>query len=762
MRDRSVLTEILPPDERVIEAVVARYQRIAPAVLRFARTIADNDDLQVRLGSQATAAGDDIVLDPRVFQSAYARSAPVTPTEVALTSALHEVVHMMSTNFDEMRPIPPSWLPTPEETARLPLAADPEPQPHDPMDYFDFAGPDSAEIAADEDMPEEMLAELQAEDADSAAPPPAADQPVNLLDALHEAGGAAAEALFLSIEDARQEIQHLAPYGGVRSVLTDLYRAATPDAFREARPLGQYALACFMIIGGYNDRDSLQRRIAPHAAAALDDAAGWLDEAVRQSDPWEVAGIAIELLKIARLHQLITPGADSDSAATKKAKGEADRQAIAETVDAVRIVTPTLRDMDSYEQTRQASQSVSAEKGRKGEAEQAGDPATDQLVRVSESPTVYLPTGQGGKLLVETFPVAFRALAPDGRRMLEQAAREWGVAQRRVSGELYPLFLANQRRGLRSGYDAGDLSPYAALLLGAGLFERMFERRDLPTRRSYGVSLLVDGSASMLQPRPNHGGRKTPWALAAATLGAWTLARLCDELQIEFEIALFNRSFAASADDTESSYNQRRVDATGALRRSQGGAAERLTRTVNHYVLKRFDDRWRHAEDGVAGLFYMAANPQDAARQVRLDRTGGPPLSMFEKAANVDEYNIAYAAKRLAARHVSHRIIVVLADGMTRGSVNDLAECVHEVELGGATVLGIGIGDDTVRAAYSRHQIVEHPETLAKAMVDGVRSTLFKTLAGTSGAGWWLQASRGAAPANGTNTFDQLQRSAHG
>ena len=135
---------------------------------------------------------------------------------------------------------------------------------------------------------------------------------------------------------------------------------------------------------------------------------------------------------------------------------------------------------------------------------------------------------------------------------------------------------------------------------------------------------------------------------------------------------------------------------------------------------------------------------------------------MFEKAANVDEYNIAYAAKRLAGRHVSHRIIVVLADGMTRGSVNDLAECVHEVELGGATVLGIGIGDDTVRAAYSRHQIVEQPETLAKAMVDGVRSTLFKTLAGTTGAGWWLQASRGAAPANGTNTFDQLQRSAHG
>ena len=95
-------------------------------------------------------------------------------------------------------------------------------------------------------------------------------------------------------------------------------------------------------------------------------------------------------------------------------------------------------------------------------------------------------------------------------------------------------------------------------------------------------------------------------------------------------------------------------------------------------------------------------------------------------------------------------VLVVLADGMTRGSVNDLAECVHAVEVGGATVLGIGIGDDTVRTAYGRHQIVESPETLAAAMVDGVRSSLLKTLAGTAGDGWWLQASRSAAPAAGT------------
>ena len=196
-----------------------------------------------------------------------------------------------------------------------------------------------------------------------------------------------------------------------------------------------------------------------------------------------------------------------------------------------------------------------------GESETAGDPATDQIMKVSTAPTIFLPTGQGGKLMVLDFPDKFAVWGAQGREMLLKASADWGVAQHRVSGELYPLFLANQRRGLRSGFDAGDLSPYTPLLLGAGLYERMFERRDLPSRRSYALSLLVDGSASMLQPRTS-GTRKSPWAMAAAVLGAWTLAQLADELQIDFEIAIFNRSFATDFADTEATYRDKRARAT--------------------------------------------------------------------------------------------------------------------------------------------------------------------------------------------------------
>jgi hypothetical protein len=725
-RDQSVLNEILPPEERAIEAVVARYQRVAPAVTRFARSLSGNDELQVRLGTQAASTADAIIIDPGVFQTAYARSAPVTPSEVALTSALHEAIHLIATDFDEERPIPEEWQ------AFKPESEEDEAAFEDamvPVGLFQLG-----------EMEEDLVRpDLTEDDIDFDGDAEVVSGAVSLLDALHAVGGPAAEALFLSIEDARQERINFDAYPGAGSVLKDLYRTSVGHAMAHAKPLGQFALACFMIIGGHEERNILQRKLSPHVALAIDDAMAFIEPVVKLDDPWSVGTVALQLLSVAKMHDLVQEGAASTTERGRKAETEADEAAIADSVDAVRLVTPSLANRDSYDQTRTAAQSVSAQEGKLGEAETAGDPATDQLMKVSTAPTVFLPTGQGGKLIVTDFPYEFIDWAPQGREMLLKASSDWGVAQHRVSGELYPLFLANQRRGLRSGFDAGDLSPYTPLLLGAGLYERMFERRDLPSRRSYALSLLVDGSASMLQPR-DAGSRKSPWAMAAALLGAGTLAKLADELQIDFEVAIFNRSFATDADDTEASYRDRRAKATAGLRQAQGGNAERLTRTVNHYLLKRFNQRWRTSEDVLAGLFYAAAAPQDAAKEARRSPDTSPPVSMFEKAANVDEFNLAYATERLASQHATHRILVVLADGMTRGSVQTLAETVESIEHSGATVLGIGIGDDTVRSAYSRAQVVEQPLDLAAAMVEGVRSTLYKTIAASGSDAWWVHA----------------------
>lgn len=115
-RDRSLLGEILPPEERAIEKVVARYLRVAPAVTRFARSLCGNEELRVLLGADSSSSATQIVINPGVFQAAYSRSAPVTPSEVALASALHEVVHLVSTDLEEKRPLPEHWF---GETADL-------------------------------------------------------------------------------------------------------------------------------------------------------------------------------------------------------------------------------------------------------------------------------------------------------------------------------------------------------------------------------------------------------------------------------------------------------------------------------------------------------------------------------------------------------------------------------------------------------------------------------------------------------------------
>ncbi len=684
-RDDAVLNEILPPEERVIEAVVARYLRVAPAITRFARSLAQNDSLRIRLGSHAAAGPDEIVMDPGVFQAAYARHAPVTPAEVALASALHEVVHMVATDLDEPRPIPREWFPDHDET------------------------------------------------------PP--DEPVPLLDALDRAGGPAAEAMFFAIEDARQETQNLGVYPGARSVLQDLYLASVPAAMGRARPMGQFALACFLAVGGYRTLEDLQRRTEPSVASALADAEELLADAAEADGPWPTARIALQLVGLARLHGLLKEAAPDESNTRKKDREDQEQEDITSGVDAVRIVSPILADADGHDQTRKTAQQAESIDGRPDDASTAGDPATEQILRVSEAPEVYLPNGQSGKLIVDQFPTRFEHFADRGRQAIEDAARQWSVGRRHIIGELFPLFVANQRRGLRSGYDAGDLSPHAALFLGAGLYQRMYERRSLPTRRAYSVSLLVDGSASMLQPRPLPGGRRAPWAMAAAILGAWTLAHLCDDLQVEFEVAIFNRAFSARADDTEKSFVGRLHETRGALRRSRGGAADRLTRTINHYVIKSFDQRWQAAESALGGLFWTAANPAEAALDARRKPEQSPPVSMFEKAANVDEMNVTHAVERLARRNSQVRMLVVLADGMTRGSVEALASSVDGAEVGGTTVLGIGIGDDTVQAAYSRSQIVERPDELTKAMVDGVRSALRKSIALAGGDTWWANES---------------------
>lgn len=686
MRDRETtfLADLIGPEDQAIEAVVNRYQRVAPAVTRFARSLADNPQLRVRLGSEPAASDDEVVCDPRIFQAAYHRNAPVTPDEVALASALHEVMHLVSTRLDEPQEIPREW----------PL----ENEGDEPLE-------------------------------------------LDLLTALERTEKPVAEVLFFSLEDARQERQGLSVYPGARSVLEDLYLSSFAQAVERSGALSQFVLGCFLLTGGYVERDALERRFDARAAVAIDDATEHCQKAAETEDPWVVAGLALELEAIARANGLITEVPDSASPSAKQTAAKADAEQAASGVDQVRMVSPIVEDSDSYQETRRAAEARSGMSDRKGPSEMADDDSTEQLLRISQSPDVYLPNGQGGKLLVTPIPTAFAGFGSQGLDALAEASKRWEVDQRRVSGELFPLFAANQRRGLRSGFDQGDVSPHSALFIGAGLYQRLYERRAARTRRTYAVSLLVDASASMLSPGRVR-GRETSWAMPAAMLGAWTMARLCDELQIDFEVALFNRGFAARPGDTEASYRKNRANAISGLKRTQGSAADRLTSTVNHYLVKPFDRRWRDSERTLAGLFYTAARPRQSSALARKEPETAPPISLFEKAANVDEFNIIHAAERMGRLGASVRVLMVLADGMTRGSVENLATSVSAVESSGTTVIGIGIGDHTVDEAYQRHRVVSEPQQLAQAMVTGTQSALRTSLSQQGMDTWWYRSSR--------------------
>ena len=703
-QDRSVLAEILTPEERAIESVVARFQRVAGAVTRVARTLSGREELRVVLGVSSRASPNEVVIDPGLFQAAYGRRAPVTPEETALASALHEAVHLVSSDFDQRRPVSPGWPSDPAPAGAAPLRG---------------GGDGDGEGEGDTEETEEMT----------------------LLEALDKTGGPPAEALFFALEDARQERRGMAAYPGVRSVLEDLYRAALPDALRKSGPLARFAMTCFMAVGGYLEPGALPPGDA-RTAAARRDAAGILEKAAAAGGPWETAALAVKLLAVARFHGLVSEGGEADCA-DRQAREQAEKEAMESGLDRVRLFSPIVSDAERYREVRRSPQQASGQTGNRGEAEEASNEGADQLLMISQAPVVYLPTGQSGKLAVSRAPESFRRFAGPGRGALLRTAAEWRVDQRHVSGELYPLFAANQRRGLQSGFDAGDFSPHAALLLGAGLYERMYERRSISTRRSYAVSVLVDGSASMLQPRRLAGpGDRRPWGLAAAMLGAWTLAALCSELRVDFELALFNRGFAARADDTEWTYTRRRTAAVSELRRVRGEAADRLTSTVNHYLLSGFGEPWRRSDDILAGLFWTAAEAADAGREARRSPRRAPPVSMFEKAANVDEFNVIYAAQRMASHGAQVRVMVVLADGMTRGSMEALVRSVEEVDGRGATVLGIGVGDNTVVSAYRRHQVVTRPDELAQSMVAGVGMALRRGLAMYGLDTWWGRAGR--------------------
>lgn len=67
---------------------------------------------------------------------------------------------------------------------------------------------------------------------------------------------------------------------------------------------------------------------------------------------------------------------------------------------------------------------------------------------------------------------------------------------------------------------------------------------------------------------------------------------------------------------------------------------------------------------------------------------------------NIDEINILHASQDLKARKEKDKFLIVISDGMTCGSEEDLHNLIVELDKQGLNPIGIGLGDDTVCGIY--------------------------------------------------------------
>ena len=121
-----------------------------------------------------------------------------------------------------------------------------------------------------------------------------------------------------------------------------------------------------------------------------------------------------------------------------------------------------------------------------------------------------------------------------------------------------------------------------------------------------------------------------PWSLASALIGASYLSQICFELDIDFEVSIFNRGFASEHTENDEMYNRRKFAVSSMLNRTYGSSAQELYNTANHYFIKEFKDSWRENYKQFIGLIDFSRNLRDSI-DIGISKELTPPISMFEK-----------------------------------------------------------------------------------------------------------------------------------
>lgn len=542
----------------------------------------------------------------------------------------------------------------------------------------------------------------------------------NIEEVLEILAGPFGKYVFEILIHSYEEHLFVKEFNGLSSIFQDIYKESF-NQIKNLKAFNQFLSLLFHVITNYLEFDKTQ--FNKKVSSSISESEKILTPFEYDKENLEeVIELTIQIIDICRVNNLL-PDLKEYSLGEQREILESMDDNIVDELNKVLIPSST------NVTTGNTLEKFLGEKGKESDDEKLNF-MDDHVSKIGSSETVYLPNGKVSKLINTDLPHSFKNLYTTGIKTYNNLLEEWNLPVNEVTNKIKPYFIHNQKRQRISGYDQGDLSPHVPLLLASGRYERMFEQKQRLSNKSYAVSLLIDGSGSMLERKK---GEVYPWSLSAALIGANYLSQICHELNVDFEVAIFNRAFLANENENEDMYLKRKMAVSSMLNSNYGSNAEFYFNTTNHYFIKKFDDSWKNQYEKFIGLIDFSRNLRSSLDSLATSEEH-PPASMFERGTNVDERNIMFSTKRLLEHGSNTKLLAVLSDGMTRGTLSDLKSSIDYSTRFGIDVIGIGIGDRGTWKEYQNKTQISRPEELIHSIVNITKDILIRNVKESSGA----------------------------
>ena len=542
----------------------------------------------------------------------------------------------------------------------------------------------------------------------------------NIEEVLEILAGPFGKYVFEILIHSYEEHLFVKEFNGLSSIFQDIYKESF-NQIKNLKAFNQFLSLLFHVITNYLEFDKTQ--FNKKVSSSISESEKILNPFEYDKENLEeVIELTIQIIDICRVNNLL-PDLKEYSLGEQREILESMDDNIVDELNKVLIPSST------NVTTGNTLEKFLGEKGKESNDEKLNF-MDDHVSKIGSSETVYLPNGKVSKLINTDLPHSFKNLYTTGIKTYNNLLEEWNLPVNEVTNKIKPYFIHNQKRQRISGYDQGDLSPHVPLLLASGRYERMFEQKQRLSNKSYAVSLLIDGSGSMLERKK---GEVYPWSLSAALIGANYLSQICHELNVDFEVAIFNRAFLANENENEDMYLKRKMAVSSMLNSNYGSNAEFYFNTTNHYFIKKFDDSWKNQYEKFIGLIDFSRNLRSSLDSLATSEEH-PPASMFERGTNVDERNIMFSTKRLLEHGSNTKLLAVLSDGMTRGTLSDLKSSIDYSTRFGIDVIGIGIGDRGTWKEYQNKTQISRPEELIHSIVNITKDILIRNVKESSGA----------------------------